>query len=157
MAMTRGTALVATVARVVQLTGRQDLANLETDGELTLTDVLVTASDAIFDQLEANGVDPTALTNQLIYESAVAHHFHALLVLQNYIDPPAGRDAPEHAYQWSDPYLERRKPQYAPTGDEARNAAEGVIAVANFYKGLVFSNTEPLADVEDWLPGTNEQ
>jgi hypothetical protein len=82
--MTRGTALVANVGRVVQLTGRTSLPNLETDGELSLPDLLVTASDAIYDRLETDGHDPTALSNAQVYERAVAFKFLAILATQGY-------------------------------------------------------------------------
>ena len=80
MAMTRGTALVATIAAVVDLTGVQDLSNLEADSELTVANLLVSASDAIYDQIEASVIDPTTLTNEEVYERAVASHAIALLV-----------------------------------------------------------------------------
>ena len=63
MAFQRGHALVPSVVRVVQLTGAQDLKNLEASGELNLADLLVTASDAIFDRLVADGLDPRVLAN----------------------------------------------------------------------------------------------
>ena len=77
--MTRGTALVPTVAGVVKLTGQQGLANIPEASELTLTDLLITASDYMFDKLKSKGVDPTALTNAEIYERCVAWHFLSIL------------------------------------------------------------------------------
>ena len=56
-AFQRGVALVPSLARMVQLTGAQDLRNLEASGELRLEDLLVTASDGIFDRLVADGDD----------------------------------------------------------------------------------------------------
>lgn len=136
MAMTRGTALVLTRARVVQLTGVQDLANLEADGELTLTDLLVTASDAIYDQLDGDGVDPTKLTNETRYERAVAWHFLALLVIGGYLSLPAGMEAPRNEqgqadpYAWSDPHYKRVQPQLS-EGDGPPRAGSHVPRVRN--------------------------
>ena len=127
--MTRGTALVATVARVTQLTGVQKLANLETGGELTLTDLLESASDAIYDQLVREGESPDDMTNAEVYESAVAWHFLARLVILGYIALPPGLEQPRNAegqadpFAWSDVYLKRVKPLYS--GDEDSPAAAG--------------------------------
>lgn len=77
--MTRGTALVPTVAGVVALTGQQGLANIPEATELTLTDLLITASDYMYDRLKSQGIDPTALTNAEIYERCVAWHFLSIL------------------------------------------------------------------------------
>lgn len=87
MGMTRGQALVATVARVVELTGRTSLENLEVGDppELDLESLLVTASDAIYDRLTADGIDPTALINQEVFERPVAWHFLALLAAHGHI------------------------------------------------------------------------
>lgn len=125
--MTRGTALVASVARVVQLTGVQGLPNLETDGELTVTDLLVTASDAIYDQLASEGVDPTDLANSEVYERAVAWHFLAILVINGYLPLPAGLEAPKNEkgqadpYAWSDPHRDRVGPILASTNSPTRS------------------------------------
>lgn len=143
--MTRGTALVSTVARVVQLTGRQDLAELEADGELTLTDLLVTASDAIYDQLEADGIDPTKLTNAEVYERAVAWHFLAILVIGGYLDLQEGQDPPKNeqgqadAYAWSDPYYLRVRPSLS-EGDA--NVGGGVVPrVGNLRQRSAFDSS----------------
>ena len=75
MAINRGTALVATVLEVAQLTGMAGLDNLSSS-ELVLTDVLVTASDTIHDRLKGDGVDP-ALLNADPFKRAVAYQFLA--------------------------------------------------------------------------------
>ena len=77
--MTRGTALVPTVAGVVALTAHQGLANIPEAAEVTLTDVLVSASDAVYDKIQGQGVDPTTLTNAEVYERCVAWHFLSIL------------------------------------------------------------------------------
>lgn len=143
MGMTRGTALVATIARVVQLTGCQDLANLEVGGELTFADLLVSASDAIYDQLEAAGVDPTLLTNQTVFERAVAWHALALLVLLGQIGLPDGLSPPTNElgqsdpYAWSDPHMSRVKAKQADTQD-GRTADESAPSMANLHRGGLF-------------------
>lgn len=86
MLFRRGEALVPTLARVVQLTGAQNLKNLEATGELRLTDLLVTASDGVFDRLVTDGVDPPTLTNPEVYERAVAYTFLGALAAQQYLN-----------------------------------------------------------------------
>jgi hypothetical protein len=151
--MTRGTALVANIAAVVQLTGVNDLALLESGGELTVTDLLTTASDAIYDQIEADGIDPTTLSNQTIYERAVAWHFLAILVQMGYVAVPAGLDIPANAYEWSDPYYARVRPKVS--GDDAgRIASEGIPAVGNFEHGWEYVQGNNATDqYYDDLPG----
>lgn len=125
--MTRGTKLVTTTARVTQLTGVQKLSNLEVGGGITLTDLLLVASDAIYDQLVREGETPSSMTNAEVYESAVAWHFLARLVIGRYLPLPEGMEPPQneqgHAdpYVWSDVYLRRVKPLY--TSDDSPAAA----------------------------------
>lgn len=144
MGMTRGTALVATVARVVQLTGVQDLADLEGGSELTLTDLLTTASDAIYDQLNRDGEDPTAITNEEVYESAVAWHFLARLVIGGYVPLPTGLNPPTNEkgqadpYAWSDPYYARVRPTYAAGTDSPATAGESIPVIRNVSKRPLF-------------------
>lgn len=134
--MTRGTALVTTKARVVQLTGKQNLDNLTTSLELSLPDLLVTASDAIFDQLESDGHEPGDLENETAYERAVAWHFLALLVIGGYLECPAGLNPPQNekgqasAYAWSDPYYEKVRPRFA-SSDSPSTAPTGIPGVSN--------------------------
>ena len=136
MAMTRGVALVANIAAVVALTSEQDLSNLEAGSELTVANLLVTASDAIFDQLRADNVDPTLLTNEEVYERAVAWHALAILVIRKYIPLPEGLEPPKndlgHAdpYTWSDIYYSRVRPELS-TGDEPSRAGQVVPRIAN--------------------------
>ena len=139
MPMTRGTALVATVARVVQLTGQQDLANLETGSELTLTELLVEASDAIYDQLEALGVDPTTLTNQLVYERAVAWYMLGNLAMLGYLEIE-GKVPPETPFDWSDPFMTRVRPKTS--GDDPVNARSSVPVFMNFDSGFVYGSID---------------
>ncbi len=80
----RGTALVPDVARVAQLTGATDLSNLESTGELRLADLLVSASDAIYDRLLVEGVVPHAADPRR-FERAVAFQFLGLLAAQGHV------------------------------------------------------------------------
>lgn len=89
----RGRPLVSTLARVVQLTGATDLRNLEAQGELSLEDLLVSASDAVLDRAAADGVE--GLPPEL-FERAVAFQFLGLLAAQGYL---AGDDGTEGATQ----------------------------------------------------------
>jgi hypothetical protein len=131
MGMTRGTALVATALRVTQLTGIQFLANLEAGAGITLTDLLTTASDAIYDQLDREGESPADLDNEEVYEKAVAWHFLAILVLGGYIKLPPGLDPPKNTdgqadpYAWSDVHLRRVRPSYPTSADQNPTAAAG--------------------------------
>ena len=139
--MTRGTALVLTVARVTQLTGVQKLANLEVGSGITLTDLLVTASDAIYDQLERDGESPDEITNQTVFEKAVAWHFLALLVIGNYLPLPEGLEPPKapegqaDPYAWSDVYLRRVRATY-PAGTDAGPAAGEQFGSVKNYTSL---------------------
>lgn len=137
MAWSRGTALVLTTARVTQLTGAQDLDNVAAGGGIVLTDLLVSASDAIYDQLVADGETPGSLTNALLYETAVAYHFLARLVLLGYVDLPEGAPRPVDAFGWSDPYYRRVHPTYAAI-DSSRSGAEGLPVVVNVSKRPLF-------------------
>jgi len=154
MAWARATAIVATVARVVQLTGLQDLANLETDSELTLTDLILTANQAVYDQLEANGVDPTTLTNEEVFHRSVAWHFCALLAQLGYIGIPESLEPPSDPYAWSDPHFSRVRPKVSGS-DSPRVPSEGIPAVGNFSPGWYFGGgTNNTTDqYYDDLPG----
>ena len=144
MGMTRGTALVATIADVVTLTGVQDLANLETGGELTVASLLVSASDAIYDQLESDGVDPTILTNEEVFERAVAWHACALLVVTGQLGLPDGVSPPQNEagqadpFAWSDPYYMRVKAKQA-SAQDARRPSEALPAIGNLRRQPLFS------------------
>ena len=129
MAFIRGTPLVGSLARVVQLTGAQDLRNLEVTGELALTDVLVTASDAIFDRLVADGLEPPALVNAQVYERAVAFQFLGLLAAQAYLDGEEdAQTVADRHFALSDRYYDQVRPK-AP--GQPSTAKDGVPAVRN--------------------------
>lgn len=147
--MTRGTALVATVARVVQLTGQTTLAGLELDGELTLTEFLVTASDVIYDRLEADGIDPTTLSNAEVYERAVAYQLLAqLAALGHLTDDGEQAAAPYDRFTaLCDRFYEQVKPKQTGRDDPSRTAG-GIPGVANvtcrpIYGGSSFTTDFP--------------
>ena len=79
MPFLRDVPLVPTVARVVQLTGRTDLGNLEASGELALVDLLRSASNTIHDRLVGRGVQPAQVTNPEVCQNAVAWQFLGVL------------------------------------------------------------------------------
>lgn len=140
MGMTRGTALVATVARVVELTGRTTLANLEIEGDLDLEDVLVTASDAIYDRLTADGIDPTKLSNQEVFERPVAWHFLAILATHGHLTN--GSESPQESFDrlmaLSDRYYEQfARPLLADLNSPAR-PAEAIPSVKNLFTDPLF-------------------
>lgn len=150
--MTRGTALVTTVARVVQLTGQQDLANLESSGQLTVTDLLVTASDTIYDRLEGDGVDPTLLTNETAYERAVAWELLSSLFALGYI----GED-PQSDFERAQASVERHYAMVKPktsAADAGRRANEAVPVLGNFEQGWAYGGgTDPRRDAyRTWMP-----
>lgn len=109
--MTRGTALVANVGHVARLTGQAGLAALETDGELTVPQLLVTASDAIYDRLEVDGVDPSALTNAERYERAVAFTFLALVAPRLRAGNETPQEATDRYTALADRFYEAVKPR----------------------------------------------
>lgn len=113
MSWSKGTPLVATVAELRQLTGVTDLANLEGDSELTLTNVLTTASDQLFVYLEDQGVNPTLLQNSADFKHAVAAHAIAMLTKARHLLPPEGQLAPLDPFAWSEPLLKRVRPKLA--------------------------------------------
>lgn len=129
--MTRGVALVATVADVVRLTQQTSLANLETDGELDLAAALITASDTIYDKLEVDGIDPTALTNEVVFERAVAWRLLAGLANLGHFSAGEG----ERSQEFYDRFLAHSEKCYvevlAKVQDRAKRPTEGIPVVKN--------------------------
>ncbi len=126
MAFRRNAPLVATVEQIVQLTGRTDLRNLEASGELDLEDLLRSASNTIHDKLQARGVRPEYVVNEVIYENAVAWQFLGVLAEAGSL----GDEEPEALFVRSDRYFEDVRPRLT-EGDEPRTATEGVPEVQN--------------------------
>ncbi len=157
MAITRGTALVATLRKVAQLTGQAGLDALETS-ELVLADVLVSASDVVFDRLKGDGVDPALLTTSAAFERVAAWTFLATLAATGHVRTP-GED-PETTsgrfYALADKFY-REAPVDLSSGDEPARAGGGVPSVGNMYgPGWVFgggSGTGPGSWHNKGIPG----
>jgi len=113
----RGVALVKDLDHVMRLTSASHLSNLEANGTIDLSKVLVSASDAILDRVVAEGIAPKDV-NAVLYERAVAFQFLALLASQNYLR--AGNSSTEALQRYlslSDRYyhdVHQRRPKNAP-------------------------------------------
>lgn len=144
MPMTRGTALIAE-ARVVELTGRQDLARLETGGEFDRDSLLITASDWVYDGLEGVGIDPTLLTNQTRYERAVAAYFLFLLAEGGYI----GEDSAP-LFERAQTEFGRVRPELS-AGDEGHMTNAPVPTIINFDADAIYGpSTQPSTAPQYW-------
>ena len=137
MAIVRGTALAGLVeGDLVKLTGRQDLANLEADAELDLADMLVTASDWVYDRLTKAGVDPSLVTNEEVYKRAVATYVVAQLVDGDYLGDD--QDA-EVLFVRADKQFEEVRAELS-EGPEPRTAGEGVPSLGNVDRRPLVGN-----------------
>jgi len=121
----RDTPLVTTVEHVVQLTGRTDLRNLESSGELDLQDLLRSTSNTVHDKLQARGVVPAEVQNEHVYENAVAWQFLGVLAEAGSL----GNEDPEALFARSDRYFEDVQPRLLPGA--ATPSAAGLPAVRN--------------------------
>ena len=136
MTMNRGVSLIASLREVSQLTG-QVTRGLESP-DLSLSDLLVSASDIVYDRLEGDGVDPTALESAP-FKKVVAYTFLAMLAASGLL-----RTAAEDPESVSARYLAMADRFYdqAPTrttgANDARRADEGLPALSNFEGGWVF-------------------
>jgi len=135
MGMARGTPLVATTAAVVVLTGQQGIDNIPFAAELTITDLLTTASDVIYDKLEQAGIDPTLLTNQQVYERAVAWHFLSILAEAGLlsVDGESAQEAADRYELKSNRYFREVLPKSS-EDDVSRMGSESIPRVANLYR-----------------------
>lgn len=79
MPFRRNWPLVPSVERVVELTGRTNLRNLEASGELALADLLLSASNTIYERLRGKHVPPERVKNPEAYENAVVWQFLGVL------------------------------------------------------------------------------
>lgn len=142
--MTRGTALVTSVARVMALTAVQDLSGLAS-ADFVIADQLIIASDIVYDRLVADGVDPTALSNADHYERTVAWVFVGRCCSAgNYVALPTHRiPSPEAFAKFGD--FAYAEPEYrgvkpVTTGDEdPRFASEPRPVVLNHDGFEVYS------------------
>lgn len=131
MTFRRGVALVRSVARVVQLTGALDLRNLEASGELRLDELLVSASDAVYDRLVVDGHDPERLDNPEVYERAVAFQLLGLLAAQGHLDgAEEAAVVSQRQLALADRFYEQVRPR-ASGRDVPRTAGEAVPVVRN--------------------------
>lgn len=133
MGMSRGTALVADAGQLVRLTGQTGLPNLSADPEFDLDGLLVSASDAIFDRLEVDGIDPTTLTNETRYERAVAYQALAMLAALGHFSGGEGERSAEFHDRFtkmSDRFYEQAKPRTS--GDTGAKTTDGVPTVSGF-------------------------
>lgn len=138
MALARATPLLSTAGEVVDLTGVQDLANLEADSEFSVADTLLRAHEWVFDMVEQQlgATAPALITNQTRLERAVAARFLEVLYANGYL---AGGDSDQRDY-WAaqaKDEVTRFRPQLS-TGDEPRQTGEGVPVVGNFEHGWAF-------------------
>ncbi len=102
MPFLRDVPLVPTVERVVQLTGRTDLGNLEASGELALVDLLRSASNTVHDRLVGRGIQPARVTNPEVCQNAVAWQFLAVLAESGAL----GEEDPQALVAQADRYFE---------------------------------------------------
>ena len=129
--MTRGTALITSIADVVRLTQQTGLANIEADGEIDVPTALITASDTIYDKLEVDGIDPTDLSNSVVFERAVAWRFLATLGALGFFSAGEG----ERSQEFYDRFMTLSEKCYvevlAKVTDKAKRPTEGIPVVRN--------------------------
>lgn len=131
MAWARGTPIVGDLATLRSYLARQDLANLELDGELDLVrDLLTPASDAVRAWLVNKGFDPDRITNLTDYQRIVARFAEATMIRANLLEPPEGREAPESEWDYVQRDLEHVSPEIA-AADIPRRHREGIPRVVN--------------------------
>ncbi len=135
--MSRGTALVTDAGHVTRLTGQAGLPNLEIGDDegdrVSVSDLLISASDAIYDRLETDGIDPATLTNENRYQRAVAYQFLAMLAALGHFSAGEGERSEEFTDRFQamvDRFYEQAKPRT--TGDSAAKATDGIPAVGGF-------------------------
>lgn len=125
MPFRRDVPLIPTLERFVELAPFADLRNLEASGELSLEEVLRSASATVYDKVKAGGVRPEHVTNPEIYEGAVVSQFLGLLAEAGYL----GDQDPQAHFDRADDAL-RVRPELN-EGDAPRVTTEGVPAVEN--------------------------
>lgn len=148
--MARGTPLVATIAAVVKLTGQQSLDQIvNLSSELTMTDLLTTASDVIYDKIEQAGIDPTLLTNQQVYERAVAWHFLSILAESGALNT-GGEGPTETADRYelkSARYFAEVLPKSS-ADDVSRMGSESIPRIGNIHKNSRMSPNKFFDDIQ---------
>lgn len=138
MALARATPLLSTAGEVVDLTGVQDLANLEAGSEFSVADTLLAAHEWVFDMVEQRlgASAPALITNQTRLERAVAARFLEVAVASGHL-----RDGdPEFRDYWraeARDEVSRYRAELS-SGDEPRGTGSGVPCVGNFEDGWAF-------------------
>ena len=140
MALSRSSALLSTAGEVVDLTGVQDLANLETASEFSVADHLLRAHEWVFDHVEqALGESaPALIDNTSRLERAVAARFLEVLYATQQI---GGGDVEARDY-WAAQALDevrRFKPSFSDSSDTPRAAGEGIPVIGRFDHGWHFA------------------
>ena len=125
MAFRRDVPLIPTLERFVQLVPLADLRNLEASGELSLEELLRSASATVYDMVRAGGVPPELVLNPQIYEKAVASQVLGLLAEAGHL---GDQDAQVH-FARVEQHLAVH-PELA-EGDAPRVTVEGIPAVQN--------------------------
>lgn len=132
MALSRDSALLTTAGQVVDLTGAQDLANLEADSEFSVADTLLEAHRWVYDRLKRRygSTNLADLSNQTELHRAVAARFLEVVAASGHWGDAEGRDYwGAQAREEVDGFAG----EFATAGtDEPRRSDEGIPAVANF-------------------------
>lgn len=154
MALSRASALLSTAGQVVDLTGVQDLANLEADGEFSVSDSLLRAHEWVYDMVEQRlGAEaPARITNESRLERAVAARFLEVLYATGYLGD-GDMDARDYWHREARDEVDRYRPELS-SGDEPRKTGEGVPLVGNFERGWEYAGPAGWSGdrVRGWLP-----
>lgn len=134
MALARATPLLSTAGEVVDLTGVQDLANLESDSEFSVADTLLRAHEWVFDHVEQRfgASAPALITNQTRLERAVAYRFLELLVATGYLE-----GEPTYWSEQARDEVMRYRAEFS-SGNEPASTGDGIPEVGNFEDGWTF-------------------
>ena len=131
MGITRDSPLLTTAAQVVDLTGVQDLLNLEADAEFSVADTLLSAHREVYDRMKRRFESTVLanLSNQVELHRAVAYVFLEMLAAGRYVGDDSARD------YWGAKASEEIngfRAEFTDATDEPRRVDEGIPAVANF-------------------------
>lgn len=137
MAISRDSALLTTAGQVVDLTGAQDLANLEADSEFSVADTLLEAHRWVYDRLKRRfgSVDLPSLSNQTELHRAIAARFLEVVAASGHWGDADARD------YWAGQAREEVDgfaAEFAAGIDEHRRADEGIPVVGNFDGGSAY-------------------
>lgn len=119
-------------ADIVDFTGVQDLAALETDSELDLDDFALKATRGVFLWLKEKGIDPTLLSNADDYKDAVAYEAVVRLCRAGYLP-----NVPIEEMRAARDEALKIRPEFASV-DAARTSAEGIPEVSHLDSAPMF-------------------